>query len=132
MSYYPGRRGGAQHVTAFVLFFIGIGLTIGLYYVKTRAQSAKIEVARMERLVAAEKIALNVLKAEIAHLESPARVATFAESELGLSPTTTNRVLRVDELKERFPLVKNVQVKSLAVHSAKSSEQAGLQEGGAP
>ena len=104
MSYYPGQRRGAQTITAIILFLVGIGLTIGLYYVKTRAQSSKQEVTRMERLVAAEKVALNVLKAEISHLESPARVAAFAESELGLKPTQTGQVVGLKELVERLPL----------------------------
>lgn len=104
MSYYPGQRRGAQTITAFILFLVGIGLTIGLYYVKTRAQTAKQEVARMERLIAAEKVALNVLKAEIAHLESPARVSALAEGELGLVPVRTEQVIDVKEIAQRFPL----------------------------
>lgn len=104
MSYYPGQRRGAQTITAFILFLVGIGLTIGLYYVKTRAQSAKQEVVRMERLVQAEKFALNVLKAEISHLESPARVAAFAESELGLKPTQTGQVISLNDVEKRLPL----------------------------
>lgn len=105
MSYYPGQRRGAQTITAFILFFIGIGLTIGLYYVKTRAQSAKLEVARMERLVAAEKVALNVLKAEVAHLEGPSRVAGLAKDELGLTAISTEQVIRLGEVSDRIPLV---------------------------
>lgn len=105
MSYYPGQAKTSKHIAYTLMFTVGIGLTVGLYYVKTRAQSAKAEVARLERLVATEQVALNVLKAEIAYLESPGRVSQLAVSGLGLVPIGSDSVMDMKDITETFPLV---------------------------
>lgn len=104
MSYYPGQAKTSRHIAYTLMFIIGIGLTVGLYYVKTRAQSAKVEAARLERLIGAEQVALNVLKAEIAYLESPERVSALAQSELGLVPIGSDHIMEVKDIDARFPL----------------------------
>ena len=48
--------------------------------------------------------ALNVLKAELAYLSGPERVAELARLELGLAPVTTKQVISLDDLQARFPL----------------------------
>ncbi len=105
MSYYPGQARTSRHLTWALLFTIGIGLTVSLYYVKTRAQSSKNEAARLERVLAEEQAALNVLRAEIAYLESPDRVGALARAELGLERTSTQQVMVVGEIEQRFPLI---------------------------
>ncbi|MGJ8563459.1 MAG: cell division protein FtsL [Alphaproteobacteria bacterium] len=104
MSYYPGQSKTSRRITYTIMFLIGTGLTVGLYYVKTRAQSSKSEVARLERLLQAENAALNVLKAEIAYLESPKRVSGLARGELGLVPVKTGGVIELHEIAKHFPL----------------------------
>ncbi len=105
MSYYPGQAKTSRHIAYVIVFIVGIGLTVGLYYVKTRAQSARADVTRLERLVAAEQVALNVLKAEMAYLESPERVSRLAASELGLKPVAGEQIIDVESIDERFELV---------------------------
>jgi cell division protein FtsL len=104
MSSYVAQRQSSRNVAAFVLFLIGIVLTVGLYYVKTKAQSAKADVARLEQLVLTEKAAINVLEAELAHLESPARLSALAKAQLGLEPIGTDHLGSVENLDEEFPL----------------------------
>lgn len=104
MSYYPGSTRGSRHAVAFVLFLMGIGLTVALYYVKTKAQSAKAQSARLERQVKSEKDAINVLRAEIAHLENPVRMDELARVELGLKPVDTDQVISVSKIEDKFPL----------------------------
>lgn len=109
MSYYPGQRQASRALTYLILFVIGIGLTVGLYYVKTRAQSAKKEAARLERSYASEKAALNVLKAELAYLTGPERTGELARAELGLVPVKTKQVIPLNEIESRFELTQPLQ-----------------------
>lgn len=104
MSYYPGQAEASRTLTSLILFIVGVGLTVGLYYVKTRAQSAKKEAARLERLVENEQATLNILKAELAHLSGPERVGELARTELGLAPIKTKSVITLRDLETRFPL----------------------------
>lgn len=102
--YVPSHIRAARRMTAFILFVIGVALTVGLYYVKTRAQSAKRETVRLERLIAQEEASLRVLKAEIAYLENPDRLKSLSETHLGLAPIDVKTVTRVEDIAVHFPL----------------------------
>ncbi len=104
-GYYPGEGArAARNLTVFVLFVIGIFLMVGLYYVKTRAQSARLEVARLKQLVNEEIASVNVLKAEIAHLESPDRLERLAQKELALEPTRVDQIVVAEDIAALFSL----------------------------
>lgn len=107
MSYYPGQAKTSQHILYTLMFTIGIGLTVGLYYVKIRAQSAKLEVARLERLVSEERVAVSVLRAEIAFLENPERISRLAQSELGLKPVGGDQIVTITDISTRVPFAKS-------------------------
>ncbi len=102
--YVPSHIRAARRMTAFILFVIGVSLTVGLYYVKTRAQSAKKEVRRLERLISQEEASLQVLKAEIAYLENPQRLMELSEQHLGLKPIANDNVISISDIAVRFPL----------------------------
>jgi len=102
--YIPNHVRAARRMTAFILFVIGVSLTVGLYYVKTRAQSAKKEVSRLERLISQEEASLSVLKAEIAYLENPARLKELSSKHLNLEPVEVENVMSVSDIASRFPL----------------------------
>ncbi len=102
--YVPSHLRAARRMTAFILFVIGVSLTVGLYYVKTRAQSAKKEVRRLERLIDQEEASLRVLTAEIAYLESPERLMTLSETHLDLKPIDNENVISVSDIAIRFSL----------------------------
>ena len=84
---YRDTLRASRRLTGFLLFLLGVGLTVGLYYVKTRAQTARAEVRALERQIASEEAAIGVLNAEIAFLQSPARLADISQASLGLAPT---------------------------------------------
>jgi len=102
--YIPSHIRAARRMTAFLLFVIGVGLTVALYYVKTNAQSAKGELLRLERQIAEEETALRVLRAEIAYLENPVRLNELSESLLGLEPVKNGQVITQDDIAGQFPL----------------------------
>jgi|GEM_PF-5597302 len=97
------NRSASKKLSAFILFVIGVALTIGLFYIKTRAQTAKEDVVRLERAIASEERAISVLEAELAFRESPERLAGLAEKKLGFEPISTKTTLTVEELAETLP-----------------------------
>ena len=103
VAYHDTMR-ASRRLTGFLLFVIGVGLTIGLYYVKTRAQTARAEVRTLERQIAAEEAAIGVLRAEIAYLEAPDRLARLGEEHLGLASTPPERLVGAEAIIMEFPL----------------------------
>ncbi|CAM3629572.1 hypothetical protein [Litorimonas haliclonae] len=97
------NRSASKRLSAFILFVIGVALTVGLFYIKTRAQTAKEDVVRLEREIASEERAISVLEAELAFRESPERLAGLAERKLGFEPISTKTTLTVEELAETLP-----------------------------
>jgi len=101
---YPGYTQRAGGGVVFILFLIGVILTVCLYFVKMRAQSAKSNAVRLERIVKSEKVAIKILQAELAHLESPARLSVLSAQELGLSPIQISQMMTSKDVVEAFPL----------------------------
>lgn len=92
-----------KRLGTFLLIIIGFVLIASLYVIKTRTQSAGYEVKRLERTLAQEQIAITVLNAEIAHLESPARLSALSEAYLDLHTTTPEQILTLDDVIVRVP-----------------------------
>jgi len=99
-SYTRRKSGGA----IFFLFALGVILTLGLYFVKTRAQTAKAEASGLERQLKAEEAEVLKLRSELAHLENPARVEKLAGETLGMQTTEVNQVIGLEDLDAAFPL----------------------------
>jgi len=102
--YYRDQAKLARRMTAFLLFLVGVVLTVALYYVKTRAQSAKAEVKHLERQVKSESAAINVLRAEIAHLENPERLKQLSSEQLGLMDTLASQNMSEADIAARIPM----------------------------
>ena len=83
----------SRRLTGFLLFVLGVGLTVGLYYVTMRARTARDDVQALERRIADERAAIRVLRAEIAYLESPARLERLAATQLALAPIHPDRIV---------------------------------------
>lgn len=102
--YIPSHIRAARRMTGFLLFLIGVGLTVGLYYVKTRSQTARKQAVKLEWLIAQEEASLRVLQAEIAYLENPQRLKELSKEQLGLRAIAVKDVLQVSDIIEEFPL----------------------------
>jgi cell division protein FtsL len=61
-----------------------IALAAGLYKAKTEAQKARARNADLVREVKEDRATVQALRAEIAHLENPARVEVLAKRNLEL------------------------------------------------
>ena len=63
-----------------------IGAAMWVYRIKYQATWQAVEIERLNRQIEREKAAINVLKAEWAHLVRPDRVQALAEKHLDLKP----------------------------------------------
>ena len=102
--YVPPHIRAARRMTSFILFAIGVALTVGLYYVKTRAQSARIEATHLQSLIEQEEAGLRVLRAEVAYLENPERLQALSQTLLGLKPISVSKVISIEDIASQFPL----------------------------
>jgi hypothetical protein len=58
---------------------------------------------KTRHLINKEKEAINLLRAEFAHLSRPDRVQTLADSKLGLQPLALSQIATVNELPDAQP-----------------------------
>lgn len=103
-NHYRTEADAARRLIWFLLLLLGVALMVGLYYVKTRAQSARHAADALAFQIRHEQAAISVLRAEIAHLESPERIQALAEDELGLVPISPERMIAIDDIAATFPL----------------------------
>jgi len=102
--YIPSHIRAARRMTGFLLFLIGVALTVGLYYVKTRAQTARKQAVKLEHQIELEEANLRMLQAEISYLENPERLKSFSETHLDLQPVRVKDVITINDIVSEFPL----------------------------
>jgi cell division protein FtsL len=79
-----------------------MGLSIlALYHVSERTRLAGVELNRVNRQIAQEHATIDVLQVEWSHLASPERIATLAQSKLGLDNTATVQLSSLELLPRR-------------------------------
>jgi len=100
MTSRPARIG---RLGWFLLMMIGVGLIVVLYSIKTRALQAKAQVKQLEYTLAREKAEVQMLGAEIAHLENPERLRTLGSTHLDLHPVDAERVLDLEQAAKQIP-----------------------------
>lgn len=102
---YSGSTRAAQRVSWFILCLIGVALTVTLYFVKTHAQSAKRDVRDLSRAISTEEAAIRVLRAELAYLESPARLSELNKAHLDLHLTLPEQERSKTDVDGLFPVI---------------------------
>ena len=85
-----------------------IGSASYVYGVKYRTIYASEQLVKMSHQIDKEKDAINLLRAEYAHLARPDRVQALADSKLGLEPLALSQIATVDELPEARPKVDSI------------------------
>ena len=86
-----------------------IGSAAYVYGVKYRTIYASEQLVVTRHLIAKEKEAINVLRAEYAHLARPDRVQALADAKLGLQPLALSQIATsVDELPEAQPKIDSI------------------------
>ncbi|MES1991314.1 MAG: hypothetical protein V4441_10230 [Pseudomonadota bacterium] len=69
-----------------VLVLAVIGLSIGLYDIKYRAEIAETKATKIERDIASEQESIRVLRAEWSYLNQPQRMQELAKRYMKLEP----------------------------------------------
>ena len=85
-----------------------IGSAAYVYGLKYRTIYASEQLVKTRHLVAKEKDAINLLRAEYAHLARPDRIQTLADSKLGLQALTLSQIARAADLPEAMPKVDSI------------------------
>jgi hypothetical protein len=85
-----------------------IGSAAYVYGIKYRTIYASEQLVKTRHLIDKEKDAINLLRAEYAHLARPDRVQTLSDSKLGLQPLALSQIATVDELPEARPKVDSI------------------------
>jgi len=70
-----------------------VALVVGLYRSKTDASAARQRVNALETEISETEADIRALRAEVAHLETPARVEALARRELKMEPAGGVRAL---------------------------------------
>jgi len=95
--YTPVER-TSRRLGLFLLIVLGLALTMMLFFVKTRAQDAREDVARLEAQIEEHELAITVLSAEQAVLSNPERLRQLSRDSLSLVPVTTDATTTISEL----------------------------------
>jgi cell division protein FtsL len=86
------------------VLLIGVAvLAAVLFTVKTRAMQAKSQVRTLEHQLAQERAQVQMLTAELAHLQSPARLSKLAAEHLGLEPVKAEKIVSLGEAAQSVP-----------------------------
>ncbi|WP_309607042.1 cell division protein [Phenylobacterium sp.] len=93
-----GRRVRGFRLLDLVALGVLTMLILGVYLAKTIAGRERTEIARVERQIEMEKARIRLLKAEVSHLEQPARIERLSEAYLGLGPASLKRETTLEAL----------------------------------
>jgi cell division protein FtsL len=79
-----------------------------VYSVKYQTIYSAEEIVKTRHQIARERDAINVLRAEYAHLSRPDRIQAIADASLGMQPLALNQIVNASELPERAAKVDSI------------------------
>ncbi len=85
-----------------------IGSAACVYGVKYRTIYASEQLVKTRHLIAKEKEAINLLRAEYAHLARPDRIQALADAKLGMQPLSLSQIATINDLPEAQPKVDSI------------------------
>ncbi len=89
-------------LTMILLCFLLAAAAWGRYQAEASVREARREIQELERAKAQETSQVQVLRAEIAYLESPERLAEIAERVTALQPLSGRQLMTADEFLAAF------------------------------
>tara|TARA_B100000686_G_C16777834_1_gene969735 strand:- start:652 stop:1002 length:351 start_codon:yes stop_codon:yes gene_type:complete len=108
-----------------LLFAVAIG--VGLFTVKHRVQDLESQLFNLNRQVAEDREALQVLRAEWSHLNEPKRLKILAHKYLGMTAVTLDKVISRNELIDKIPIRQEMSTNNLAEKSEATSRKDKVQ-----
>lgn len=91
--------------TSQILFWFGLMIvaSIMLYQTSDRVNELDQQLRNLNTAIDNEQQSLHILKAEWVYLANPARIEKLARKHLALTPTSTQKVVRMQDLNEILP-----------------------------
>src|SRR3984957_16799045 len=94
------------------LHFLACGVVIAsaayVYGVKYQSIYASEQIVKTRHLINKERDAINVLRAEYAHLIRPDRLQALADKLLDMQPLALSQIVRAEDLPEPAPKVDSI------------------------
>ena len=99
-----------------------------VYSVKYQTIYASEQIVKTRHRIAKEKDAINLLRAEYAHLVRPDRLQTLADSQLDMQALALNQVVKADDLPVPTPKVDSIgrKLESLGLAGDSATPSAGI------
>ena len=94
---------GMMRTSTLSILLSAIAIGIGLFMVKYRVQDLEIQLVDLNRQIAGDREALQVLRAEWSHLNEPRRLKILANRYLGMAPVSLDKVMGRNELDSKIP-----------------------------
>jgi cell division protein FtsL len=114
------------------LHVVAIGALIAsaayVYSVKYQTIYASEQIVKTRHLINKERDAINLLRAEYAHLIRPDRLQALADTQLDMQRLALNQVVKADDLPERPAKVDSIgrKLESLGLLGQSATPNAGL------
>lgn len=89
-------------LTMLLLCFVLAGAAAGRYKAEAAVRETRNELRSLEREKAEETTKIQVLRAEVAYLENPERLATIAGKMTDLEPLSGAQLLTADDFRVAF------------------------------
>ena len=109
---------GMMKTSTLSILLSAIAIGIGLFMVKYRVQDLESQLVDLNRQIARDREALQVLRAEWSHLNEPRRLKILADRYLGMAPVSFDKVMSRNELNSKIP----IRQKMLDTRIAENSE----------
>ena len=112
------------------IFAIGalVASAVYVYSVKYQTIYASEQIVKVRHLINKERDAINLLRAEYAHLIRPDRLQALADKQLDMQPLALNQIAKADDLPERAPKVDSIgrKLESLGLMGESATPNAGI------
>jgi len=104
-----------------------IGSAAYVYSVKYQTIYASEQIVKTRHQIAKERDAINLLRAEFAHLTRPDRLQTLADAQLDMQPLALNQIVKADDLPDQTPKVDSIgrKLESLGLLGESATPSAG-------
>ena len=99
-----------------------------VYSVKYQTIYASEQIVKTRHQIAKERDAINLLRAEFAHLTRPDRLQALADAQLGMQPLALNQIVKADDLPDPGPKLDSIgrKLESLGLLGESATPSAGV------
>ena len=114
---------GTMRTSTLSILLSAIAIGIGLFMVKYRVQDLESQLGDLNRQIARDREALQVLRAEWSHLNEPRRLKVLANRHLSMAPVSLDKVTSPNKLNSKIPFRQKVPDVKIAENSEITSRK---------